>query len=401
MSNAKTVGVITFFDSSNYGQLLQVYSTSAVVKSMGYDCEVINRSSGNIPKEPLFITLVKYALRVCSGGFSVLRKTLASGKVKKEYASFNTKYTTELSVQKNMFDIFRDNKLKVGKTVYTNTKSISANPPVYDAYICGSDQIWNPNAIFAQSKHEYFLTFAPQGKRVAYAPSFSVEKLPRNCIPSYKKWVSQIPYLSCREIAGVQIIKELTGLDAMHVLDPSLLLEQTAWDELIGDAKVVIPDEPYILCYILGIKTEYESFVDSVVQAKGYRVITLPTITDGERFKHTNLFEAGPAEFVALIKHAAFIVTDSFHGVAISMLYNKPFRVFQRDDGMPEKANMFSRIDSLLTMCKIDMQVANAATVFSEDMLKIDFGGANTILKDKRLSSLQFLSSSLEKACEG
>jgi len=380
----------------NYGQLLQAYGTAETVKSFGYNCEIINIQM-NRDERAFFLKLLDLTIR-----FFTRNPLNELGKVKKKLIenAFQSRYEAELSLKMEKFDLFRERKLPISASVYSGTEDITANPPVYDAYICGSDQIWNPNYIFRQKYHEYFLSFAPQKKRVAYAPSFGIQQLPSECIVAYREWISQIPYLSCREVTGVEIIKNLTGRDAVHVLDPTLLLGQEQRDELIREVDTPNYVKPYILCYILGVSTSYEFFLESSVAELGYQVVTLPMLSGRKGYENTNCFDAGPAEFVSLIRHADYVITDSFHGIVFSMIYNRPFAVFHRKDPWSRENQMFSRILSLLSLCKIEPPLMNESSVFDRSMLDIDFTIANEVLQREIDKSKQYLSDSLKKACE-
>lgn len=394
------VGVVTFFDGVNYGGLLQTYGLVASLKTLGYSSEIINIPTPVMHKKPAALLLPELALRLCTGNpWHMLKGELKNRKNKQKASSFKVKNSAQFSAQKKMFDLFREHKLSISNTAFSDTSDIETHPPAYDAYICGSDQIWNPDFIWP--RRDYFLTFAPQSKRVAYAPSFGVKYLQKKYRSAYREWISQIPHLSCREAAGVEIIKNLTGRNATHVLDPTLLLRQAEWDELIATAKVPDASEPYIFCYILGATTAYESFLESVITELGYRVITLPTLSSKENDKDTYLFEAGPTEFVSLVKHAKFVITDSFHGVVFSALYSTPFAVFRRNSGATRKGgDMFTRIDSLLSMCKIELPIANETVAFHKDMLSVDFSSVHDILQEERRKSLKYLSDALERACD-
>jgi len=393
----KQVGIVTYFNGINYGQLLQAYGLSAIVTEIGYNCEIINIPMKNT--QSFAVRLLNLAIQLCTNNpLHVLRRKASMRKLKRVDDAFQNKYKAELSTQKELFAMFRERKLSIGKVIYSNTKKITADPPSYDAYICGSDQIWNPNAIFPWKRHEYFLSFAPQKKRIAYAPSFGVSQLPKRYVSDYIEWISQLPHLSCREAAGMEIIKELTGRDAVHVLDPTLLLQTAEWDKLASESKIFDNNEPYILCYITGTETAYERFLQSVIAELNCRVITLSLLSDRKGYEHTICFEAGPMEFVSLIKHAVYVITDSFHGTAFSILYNKPFVVFQKNSGFSSIHSQFSRIDSLLSMCKIKPPLADESSVFHRDMLDIDFTTANNVLQCERKNSMQYLAESLEKA---
>jgi hypothetical protein len=155
-----------------------------------------------------------------------------------------------------------------------------------------------------------------------------------------------------------------------------------------------------VFFYILGENTEYERFLKSATEELRCRAITVPSkpgMVHGDCSCH---FDAGPFEFVSFIKHAKYVITDSFHGVVFSLIYNKPFAVLRRTSGANNDNKMFSRLDSLLTLCKIKPPIVNNESIFLKDMLSIDFTNANDVLEGERRKSLQYLSDSIKKALE-
>ena len=113
------------------------------------------------------------------------------------------------------FNAFRSKYIKLGQPHYTGAESLIKAPPAYDAYMCGSDQVWNPFMCRRQGEEGpdpvYFLTFAPKHKRVAYAPSIAVPAIPEEHRNVMAAMIGSIPHLSCREKQGAELITQLTG----------------------------------------------------------------------------------------------------------------------------------------------------------------------------------------------
>lgn len=119
----------------------------------------------------------------------------------------------------------------------------------YDAFVCGSDQIWNP--FYATTSKLAFLSFA-SSKSIAFAPSFGVSSIPDSKKIELSSWIKKIDYLSVREEDGQKIIRELTGRNAEILLDPTMLLPQNQWNALSKKPHKELP-EHYVVCYFLGM----------------------------------------------------------------------------------------------------------------------------------------------------
>ncbi len=248
----------------------------------------------------------------------------------------------------------------------------------FSYFVVGSDQVWNPD--YTKCSPIYFLRFTNKNKRIAYAPSFSVSEIPDKSIDKYKNWISDFKYLSVREEDGARLIKELTGINAPVLVDPTMLLTSDQW-KLIANKASNKPNNEYIVTYFLGgvdetQQTEYSSFA----KINNYSMINLGDIKDKETY------ETGPSEFIDYIKDASLILTDSFHGVVFSILFKRPFVVYKRRG----KEQMYARIETLLdTFSLKDREYKNIS--FDKSIFQIDFEHVDDVLKKERQRSFNFL----------
>jgi hypothetical protein len=285
---------------------------------------------------------------------------------------------------------------------YTSSEAIAYAPPPYDAFICGSDQIWNPFICKsngqAWNEPAYFLTFAPEAKRISYAPSISVPAIPAKLRAEMTALLHEIPYLSTRERQGATLIRELTGREAQVVLDPTLLLSREQWNKV-----AVAPDvrEPYMLAYFLGERgsgDEYRQFAHRLSETTGYRIVLLSREMDAsERADTLCCYDAGPAEFLGLVRHASCICTDSFHGTIFAINYGKPFYVFERP-GSSGARSMASRIYSVLDMFGLTARLLQPQSPLPSDPYAMDYPRVETILRDEREKSMRYLRNALLSA---
>lgn len=251
-----------------------------------------------------------------------------------------------------------------------------------DYFVVGSDQVWNPSMNKVSSK--FFLDFADKSKRVAYSPSFGISKLDdHDTVEKYTQWINDIPYLSVRENEGAQLIKYLTGREAIVLADPTMLLTRDEWLSVSEQASNR-PDTPYLLTYFLGGPTDETRLkLKEIANEKNMAVINLGDITEKE------IYETGPSEFLDYINNASAFFTDSFHGVVFSIIFQTPFVVYERQSSGP---SMYSRIETILD--NFDMRDREAEG-FDQDIFSMDFSGTYEVLEREYEKSINYLKEAL------
>lgn len=245
----------------------------------------------------------------------------------------------------------------------------------YDYFVVGSDQVWNPEWFSPQ----IFLEFVPREKKISYAASIGTSSIPDDHKEIFRRGIADFNYLSVREEDAVKIIRELTGRTPIILPDPVLLLKENEW--LAVSQKPTWLKEKYqrgfILTYYLrkSPPPEIKTFA-----AK----FNLPTINllDTENFNH---FTTGPAEFIWLFANSTLTFTNSFHGVAFSILFKRPF-INLEVVGDNEGVTMSNRIATLLKLFGLE----DRSTMLAEP-LKIDFTRREEILSLERRRAFKFL----------
>lgn len=275
----------------NSGSALQAYALQRKISELGYDVELIDYEYGNHKVESIKDFLLK--------GWTVIKRSI--------FRKFYDKY-------------FNLSKQKYDK------ESIKLNPPDYDIYCTGSDQVWNPR--FIENDTNFMLSFAPDNKpRFSFAASFTTGEIPEKYIPLYKEYLSKYKYISVREQSGVKIIRQLLDRDADLVCDPTLLLNDVQWSELAGKKQC---NEKYILVYVLGymfnVRPKVYDIIEKVQSELGYKVYYLNARVKKEYSKKNKklIINYGPEDFITYFKNASFVITDSFHGTVFSAIFNKP-----------------------------------------------------------------------------
>ncbi len=372
----KTIGVITYHESINYGANLQAYALQKVLKVMGYDPEIIDY---NNPQ--MFWASLSRLHWLRHVAWRNIARLLVGTERQEKTKRFRQKY------------------MRISTRQYSDLETLHSEPPCYDAYVTGSDQVWNP---FIQGNDpSYFLTFAPAGRRrISYAASFGLSRIPGQFTTQYGEWLSQIHCLSTRELEGKQIVKQLTGREAEVTLDPTLLLGEQHWREI---AVPYDTGKPYVLCYYM----PGDKVVDRSIDEIGRQVSTLmgwDIVSTGQKEYmrlvpwRRSIFGAGPDEFLGLIQNASFIVTNSFHGTAFAVNYRKPF-VIPVNLALPPERARSSRITSLLSMLELEDRLVPAGESLKAGyVLDIDYRRSEIMLQKQRQKSIDFLRSALEGA---
>ena len=287
-----------------------------------------------------------------------------------------------VGLRKTRFDSFRRKYVKLSEHHYNSSESLKKSPPQYDAFICGSDQIWNPYICKepdqARNDPAYFLTFAPDTKRILYAPSIALPSIPKKFREEMTEMLQGIPYLSSREQQGADLIKDLTGRNAEVVVDPTLLLTSDQWNKIAVEPTI---KGPYILCYFLARDRRYRNFAEQLNTKTGYHLIVISQkLHDLANLDAINCSDAGPAEFLGLVRNASCVCTDSYHGTIFSINYKRPFYVFERPGSFGAQSTA-TRIYSILNLLGLTSRLVKSNMSFPEAPLQIDYSKAETLLK--------------------
>lgn len=218
-------------------------------------------------------------------------------------------------------------------------------------------------------------------------------------VEDFKKYVNKIRFLSVREEKGAEIIKSITSREAKVVLDPSLLISKEKWLQKIKDRQKISPNGKYILLYILGENNDHVEYAKKLSEYTGYEIIALET--KNSRLKGLKTISGDPFDFIELLNNASYILTDSFHGVALSINLEKQFATFKRFKDN-ELTSQNSRIYNILNKMNLTDRLISTGeplSFFKENI--IDYDLVTPLLEGERKSSLEFLSNSIESVING
>ncbi|BCJ96733.1 hypothetical protein acsn021_43020 [Anaerocolumna cellulosilytica] len=370
------IGIITFHESNNCGSMLQSYALQKTLERMGYKNEIINFSNNEqqhmyaLFRKPR--SLKDIALNMVTLLF---------------YPRFKCHYEDYKS--------FLRKWLVLGKTRYTDNLQLMDNPGDYDAYITGSDQVWNTTC--PDGDDAYYLNFVSDKLKIAYAPSFGAtylteeEKEPE----TYIKYLKDFDYMSIREDNGAKWIYEMTGQTVPVLLDPTMLLGSNEYAKMA--AKETAVKGKYIFYYAFRYSEEVNRVVRAISKQLNMPVYIIDAkswVKKGARFGFRLTKKSGPLVFLKMIAEAQLVLTTSFHGTAFSIINHKKFWFI---DSSMHNAND-DRAITILNMFGLKERMVTGDELLIKDVMSgITFTYADQQLKRMQTKSINFLQESLRK----
>lgn len=351
------IGIVTITWGTNYGNRLQNYAVQELLKGLGHTALTLHRVYDDRDTRKMRIKQLSSGLYLKQNIFQNARLNLWSREAK--FAEFNRKYIN-----------FSGNVLEQDEDTIANE---------YDAFVCGSDQVWNPHYL-GYTDH-VFLSFAQPEKRIAFCASIGVDELTKEQEKGFKRNIKGMASISVRERSAQVLIKQLTGRDAVTLVDPTMLISAEQWRKIEKKPKMKLPKK-YILSYFLG---NYDrAAMEETAKRYSCELIDLPVLGFGSRW-HT----IDPAEFLWLIDNCELMCTDSFHGSVFSILFKKPFYVFERVD---RDKPIGTRIENLLGVFGLEDRRLGAVTELSDRGLALpDYSLTDGVLETERLRAVEFL----------
>ena len=370
----KKIGIATVHTGFNYGSALQAYASKVILNELGYQGTNIALKGSVIKGRDVRIKKIL---------FMTVRLLRQPRNIKKRVSVYGNNISKPYSEKsKEFFESFWSKKINPNFCTWNQLKRL-AKSNEYKAFLCGSDQIWNAEALYVDPL--YYLRFAPKHKRIAFAPSFGRDRIADYNKGIITKYIKDIPHLSVREESGVSIIQEMTSMNAIHLIDPTLMLDDTKWN------KYLELHEEYLLAYFLNEPSDYaKECIKELARVKKLKVVVLPYQRKESDWVNVAP-DAGPIEFVQFIKNASFVCTDSFHGTAFAVNYRVPFYTFERQYGSAGKQS--SRIVSLLKLVSLEDRFNPTMELLATS---IDFGKSKFVLETERKKAAMYILNALQ-----
>lgn len=362
----QTIGILTFHSACNYGAALQAYALKTVCEELGYEVHIVNYAGGVKDGKPTPVVEFMASANKKQGAIRLCRNALSYvGDTKRwsAFARFRKQYFSESVPCQTAQDV-----AALG----------------YDVYISGSDQIWNYKITGNQFDPVYFGNITNHAKQIVYAASSQDTPFPLDMELKFRDMLKDTSaVIGIREKKLANYAEQLTGVRYPVVLDPVLLAGREIIEK-IPDREV--PRTPYILIYQIDANPASDISVRNLEKRFGCPVYTMTVPRLGS--VHGRKGAVGPEDFLSLLKNAKFLVTNSFHGIALSLLFEKNFFVY-------ENGGVMSRIDSLLATVGLhDRKVKMVADI--DPLHAIDYRPVQDRLSVLREQSMTFLRDALD-----
>ena len=362
---------------------MQAFATQQIIESYGFETEIIEYHSGSDKGIKFSFAAVYILIKRVFSKFTRKKNTKVQ---------LDSVHTENVKERIEAADSFRKDYLHnfIRCDGISQLRKTAEN---YYAVLVGSDQVWLPEIAVTN----YFtLRFAPVGvKRISYATSMGVSTYPRYVKHQAADYWKKIDYLSVREEQAKSIINSVCDKEVSVVADPTYLLTKEEWLDRIPYESLSYGK--YILCYFLGNDDRMKRYAKRYAKIKGLKIVSiLSNECDSNDYEYADeiVKGKGPDYFVNLIRNAQYVLTDSFHGVAFSIINEKQFQVFYRKrDDVKESRN--SRIDNIVRTWGIEDQLIK--NLDSETIVDnwIDYSIVNAKVENFRRESLSFIEKAL------
>ena len=370
---------------TNYGALLQSYATQECVRRLGFETVIINYKQSI---RDLFRTEIEVF-------YHILKSHIGKNNKKPiqvlDDLHKNNKQGRVIAQKKFLDERF------LNRMFFSDYKSLCSFGETLSAVLVGSDQTWLPGALFGVTRSFRFVS--NKVRRISYATSLGVSNYPRYCWRNARKVWKSIDYLSVREEQGKKIIQQVCGnIPVSVVCDPTYLFTKEEWLELIPFERV--EEERYVLCYFLGTDTKLFNVARNFADNKGLKLISIlscEVATEGDStFADRLVTGAEPKDFVNLIRGAEYVMTDSFHGTAFSVINEKQFFLFYPQRNYLKQSRN-SRLDNIVKMWGVeDRLIQNKEIDWDNTTISpIDYSVVTKKVLAKRQESLDFIKKAL------
>jgi hypothetical protein len=313
------IGIITLHRVRNYGSALQAYALQEYIEKE------------HLGEAELIDYIYPNQYHKTKRKFKAWLRNLYCVKIRDEY--FRKGWLKEIEFKKFYRSFFH-----LSSQRYETVDDIMSNPPDYDLYMTGSDQLWNPNTL--KNDPVMYCEFAPTDKRrVSFGASFTIKELPERFVPSVRERLNKYSHIGVREHSSLEILRSLElnpNINYINTCDPTLLLDAKDYDKLSSQSKVIIEGD-YVLVYTLKYAFKPEPALSSVINQVRKQLGMKLVIIDSHKVKLRNgdkiISGIGPCEYCWLFAHAKYVVASSFHGTMFAIINRLPFTIIGPHEG--------------------------------------------------------------------
>lgn len=364
------IAILTLPLHTNYGGILQAYALQTVLEGMGHEVMIIDRNRRPGVDISFIVRLKRLILKYIFNRGIENVQAIERYKIEKKRNKYIWQFVDKYIKRKEVFGL----------------QQIVHNE--FDAIVVGSDQVWRKDFFLNSYPNvgDAFLAFAKGWviKRIAYAPSLGNEKwsyTPEETA-EIKELLSTFDLITLREKDGVELFRKELHITPEQVLDPTLLLTKHDYELLCGNENT-IADEGGLFCYVL----DYSEKKKKLIEIVSLKTNLKPFVAIPEHMK----IMIPVQEWIACFSRAKFVVTDSFHGCVFSVIFGKPFIVYENEN----RGN--SRFDTLLDILGLKDRLVNDLDGFDMDQVNSDMSAAQKKVSNLKIKSMDLLRKSLGK----
>lgn len=314
MMQKKKINVVTAAPYvQNYGSMLLTYATQKLLEAKDFDVEILNYSRQSLQEAISFKELL-YALAVRDG--SKNKPAIV------RFAMAIVLYSSEMTMAKIVKD-FMGKYINTSSIRFLNEESLLNNTPEADIYCTGGDQMWNEQCNFHKTLREFYLTFAPKDKpKISFSTSIGKEKFDDWELPEVLPLLKDYDLISVREANTKPYFDSLGINNVYHLIDPTLLLPKEKWKEIVAPRLI---KEDYILLYEISRKGNLTACAKELAKRTGKKLVRINRYALDIIRVGKSVLCPTPEEWLSLFCYADAVVTNSFHGVVFSTIFERQF----------------------------------------------------------------------------
>lgn len=375
------IAILTQPLHTNYGGLLQAYALQTVLERMGHEVLIVD-----IPiRKSLYEDF-----RIMAG--LIKRKYILRQKNIDTVFIYRPTQSEEEIIKKNTNKFIKEH-INTTERIPSVKKIYKLKKYQFDAYVVGSDQVWRP--MFSPGLLTYYLDFLAHDskvKRIGYAVSFGTDEweYDDDLTAMCGRLAQRFDAISVREDSAVELCNKKFGVNAVHVLDPTMLLEKEDYIALTNINQKEVKNNGTLMAYVLDSTADKDNIVHQIAD---YLHLTINLVMPKKKYSKESRVNINDCVFPPVtdwlrgFMDADFVVTDSFHGTVFSIIFNKSFVVIKN-----EKRGG-ARFTSLLKMFNLEDRIISIRDGLSIELLKapIDFNAVNELRKNHQETAIAFL----------
>ena len=379
----KKVGIITYPDiADGKGRFLQAYALYSAISEQGYEVEIIDYRKKQ--EETKWQRLVRHIKTVS------VKDIIVYFYVKKERKRCSV-ISEERKKQRKEYENFIANNINMSMVI-TNHDELKKYAKKFDAIVCGSDQIWNP--YYWGKDSAYYASFVEPQKRISYAASIGTTEVDDKNMNVIGNYIGQMKFVSVREESASEMLKSKCGVDATVVVDPTFMMSSDWWNEYASEERVL--DGKYILTFFFDNGTKCRDFAKKLSEKHNMPIINIPETSMDLTGNNTIFPCLSPKGFASLFRNAEYVITQSFHGVVLSIIFRRKFFVLDRETNY-NVSGLISRINDMLHRFGLEKRIINGTEELTLIDEEIDYDEKYKIINQKAEEGRQYLNTAIEE----